>query len=165
MTYELRQAYSWFLQASQNVQISEVPSDFWDYYDSAQGTRLVLVILTEVRTVLSSLLLIMAFAHKYVLCLKFRISAACRKLTPPIGNTLLGLSLLRLGMQPIYSFELGKAGATYATESYAWKTRIVRYAPRYSEFKQEPDIISGELATFSEVLASVASLRYGSSSE
>lgn len=72
-----------------------------------------------------------------------------RKLTPYRWEHFAWPEFAQIGMQPIYNFELGKASA----ESVTSEPRLLEdqsvfgYAPRYSEFKQEPDIISGELAT------------------
>lgn len=72
-----------------------------------------------------------------------------RKFTPYRWEHFAWPEFAQIGMQPIYDFELGKASADTVTLSplLLEDQNVFGYAPRYSEFKQEPDIISGELAT------------------
>lgn len=72
-----------------------------------------------------------------------------RKFTPYRWEHFPWPEFAQIGMQPIYDFELGKASADTVTSSplLLEDQNVFGYAPRYSEFKQEPDIISGELAT------------------
>lgn len=72
-----------------------------------------------------------------------------RKFTPYRWEHFAWPEFAQIGMQPIYDFELGKASADTVTDSplLLEDQNVFGYAPRYSEFKQEPDIISGELAT------------------
>lgn len=72
-----------------------------------------------------------------------------RKFTPYRWEHFAWPEFAQIGMQPIYDFELGKASADTVTLQplLLEDQNVFGYAPRYSEFKQEPDIISGELAT------------------